>query len=49
METLLRGSAGVQALTLSHPVSEYTPELITKPTTQVISADKQRKGGGINR
>jgi len=33
----------------SHPVSEYTPELISKPTTQVISADRQRKGGGINR
>jgi len=32
-----------------HPVSEYTPELLSKPTTQLISADRQRKGGGINR
>jgi alpha-ketoglutarate-dependent taurine dioxygenase len=32
-----------------HPVSEYTPELVNTPKTQVISADRQRKGGGINR
>ena len=30
-------------------MSEYTPELLTKPTTQLISADRQRKGGGITR
>lgn len=32
-----------------HPVSEYTPELVNQPKTQLISADRQRKGGGINR
>ncbi|GMK54791.1 hypothetical protein CspeluHIS016_0113770 [Cutaneotrichosporon spelunceum] len=32
-----------------HPVSEYTPELVHTPKTQMISAERQNKGGGIRR
>jgi alpha-ketoglutarate-dependent taurine dioxygenase len=32
-----------------HPVSEYTPELVHTPKPQVISAERQNKGGGIRR
>lgn len=32
-----------------HPVSDVTPELVNTPKTQLISAERQNKGGGIRR